>query len=70
MNVTVTYNDIEFEIDGYYEKGENRTNDYPGSNSAYEIEYAYVNGIDISILLSNNQIADLENLAIEEIENE
>lgn len=68
MNVTVTYNDIIFEIDGYYEKGENRTHDYPGSNSVYEMEYAYVNGIDILILLSNEQIADLENLAIEQIE--
>lgn len=68
MNVTVNYCDIEFEIDGYYEKGESRTYDYPGSGSVYEIEYAYVNGINILELLSPKQIEDLENLAIEKIE--
>ena len=67
-NVTVIYNDIEFELDGYYQEGEQRTYDYSGSGSIYEIEYAYVNGVDILVLLSNKQIEDLENLAIEQIE--
>jgi hypothetical protein len=66
--VTVDYNGIEFELDGYYQEGEDRTHDYPGCGSIYEIYNACVNGIDIIEILVESQLEDLQNLAIEQIE--
>lgn len=68
QSVTVNYNGIEFELEGYYSKGEPQTYDYPGSGSDYEIWEAYVNGIDIIEILVESQLEDLQNLAIEQIE--
>lgn len=67
-SVTVNYNGIQFELEGYYSKGEERTFDYPGSGSDFEIWEAYVNGVDLIDILVESQIEDLSNLAIEEIE--
>jgi len=66
--VTVNYNGVEIELDGDYTPGEERTYDYPGSGSDYEIYNAIVNGIDILEILVESQIEDLANLAIEKIE--
>ncbi len=66
--VTVDYNGIEFELDGYYQEGEKRTHDYPGCGSVYEIYNAFVNGIDIMEILVESQLEDLQYLAIEQIE--
>ena len=66
--VTVNYNGVEIELDGYYTPGEERTYDYPGSGSDYEIYNALVNGVDILEILLESQIEDLVNLAIEQIE--
>lgn len=66
--VTVNYNGIEFELDGYYTKGEEQTYYYPGSGSDYEIYNALVNGVDILEILVESQIEDLIDLAIKEIE--
>lgn len=66
--VTVDYYGVQFELEGYYTPLEERTYDYPGSDSDYEIYNAFVNGIDILEILVESQIEDLANLAIEEIE--
>lgn len=66
--VTVNYKGIEFELEGIYTEGEERTYDYPGSNSEYELYNALVNGIDILEILVESQIEDLIDLAIEQIE--
>lgn len=65
---TVNYKGIEFELEGIYTEGEERTYDYPGSNSEYELYNALVNGIDILEILVESQIEDLIDLAIEQIE--
>ena len=66
--VTVNYNGVEIELDGYYTPGEERTYDYHGSGSEFEIYNALVNGIDILEILLESQIEDLTDLAIEQIE--
>ena len=65
---TVNYKGIEFELEGIYTEGEERTYEYPGSNSEFEIYNAFVNGIDILEILLESQIEDLTDLAIEQIE--
>ena len=67
-NVTVIYKGVEIELDGFYTQGEERTYYYPGSGSTYEIEMAYINGVEVIELFNFDQITDLENLAIEQIE--
>lgn len=67
-SVTVNYNGIQFELEGYYSKGEEIAFDYLGSGSDFEIWEAYVNGVDLIDILVESQIEDLANLAIEEIE--
>lgn len=65
---TVNYKGIEFELEGIYTEGEERTYYCPGSNSEFELYNALVNGIDILEILLESQIEDLTDLAIEQIE--
>lgn len=66
--VTVNYNGVEIELCGIYTEGEERTHDYTGSGSEFEIYHAFVNGVDLIDILVESQIEDLANLAIEKIE--
>ena len=64
VNVTVNYCDIEFEVKGFYIKGSDE--DYTGSCiEDYEI---LIQGVDVWEILSQRQIDDIIDLAIEEIE--
>ena len=65
---TVDYKGVEIELYGIYTEGEERTYEYLGSNSEFELYNALVNGIDILEILLESQIEDLTDLAIEQIE--
>jgi len=66
--VTVDYYGIQIKLEGYYSKGEERSHDYPGSGSEFEIYHAFVYDVDLVEILVESQIEDLANLAIEEVE--
>ena len=65
VKVTVNYCDIDFEVKGFYIKGDSY--DYTGS--CIEDDEITIQGIDVWEILSQKQINDIINLAIEEIEN-
>ena len=64
VKVFVNYCDIEFEVKGFYIKGDSY--DYTGS--CIEDEQILIQGIDVWEILSQKQINDIIDLAIEEIE--
>lgn len=64
VNVTVNYCDIEFEVKGFYIKG----SDYDYTGSCIEDEQILIQGIDVWEILSQKQINDIIDLAIQEIE--
>ncbi len=65
VKVTVNYCDIDFEVKGFYIKGDSY--DYTGS--CIEDDEITIQGIDVWEILSQKQINDIIDLAIEEIEN-
>lgn len=66
--VTVKYRGIYLVLEGYYEPGEDMTYEYPGSASEFESHKILVEDTDISDLLDYQQIEEIEQLAIESIE--
>jgi hypothetical protein len=64
VKVTVNYCDIDFEVKGFYIEGSDE--DYTGS--CIEDEQILIQGVDVWEILSQKQINDLIDLAIEEIE--
>jgi hypothetical protein len=64
VKVTVNYCDIEFEVKGFYIEG----SDYDYTGSCIEDEQILIQGIDVWEILSQKQINDIIDLAIEEIE--
>ena len=64
VNVTISYCDIEFQVKGFYIKG----SDYDYTGSCIEDEQILIQGIDVWEILSQKQINDIIDLAIEEIE--
>jgi hypothetical protein len=64
VKVFVNYCDIEFEVKGFYIKGDSY--DYTGS--CIEDEQILIQGVDVWEILSQKQINDIIDLAIEEIE--
>jgi hypothetical protein len=65
VKVTVNYCDIEFEVKGFYIEG----SDYDYTGSCIEDEQILIQGVDVWEILSQKQINDIIDLAIEEIEN-
>jgi len=64
IKVTVNYCEIEFEVEGYYIKGDS----YDNTGSSLDDAIIYIQGIDVWEILSNKQWDDIIDLAIEEIE--
>ena len=64
VNVTVNYCDIEFQVKGFYIKGDT----YDNTGSTIEDEEILIQGIDVYEILSQRQINDIFDLAIEQIE--
>lgn len=61
MIVSVNYCGIDFEVEGNFTSGEIET------NSKHQLDDCIItiNGIDVYEILSNKQISEIENLAIE-----
>jgi hypothetical protein len=64
VKVTVNYCDIDFEVKGFYIEG----SDYDYTGSCIEDEQILIQGVDVWEILSQKQINDIIDLAIEEIE--
>ena len=64
VNVTVNYCDIEFQVKGYYSKGDS----YDNTGSYIDDEEIFIQGIDVYEILSTKQWNDIIDLAIEQIE--
>jgi hypothetical protein len=64
FKVAVNYCNIEFEVKGFYVKGD----DYDNTGSYLEDEDILIEGINVYEILSTKQINDIIDLAIHEIE--
>ncbi|CAB5223746.1 hypothetical protein UFOVP387_5 [uncultured Caudovirales phage] len=64
IKVTVNYCNIEFEVKGFYLKGDS----YDNTGSCIEDDEILIQGIDVYEILSTKQYNDIIDLAIEEIE--
>ena len=69
MILTINYREIELEIEGVYAEGEKQTYDYIGSSDTFEIETAYVGGVNIYNMLEGVQEVTLEKMCIAKINN-
>ena len=68
-NIAVNYNGVVLEIEGNYYQGEERSFDYPGSGSEFELQYVYAGSeTDIYDILTNKQIEDIEKLCIQQLD--
>jgi GTP cyclohydrolase III len=67
MIVTINYRDVELEIEGVYTEGEKQTYDYIGSLDTFEIEAAYVGGVNIYNMIEGVQEGTLEKICIAKI---
>jgi hypothetical protein len=64
VKVFVNYCDIEFEVRGYYIKGDS----YDNTGSCLEDEEVLIEGVDVYDILSTKIYNDIIDLAIHEIE--
>jgi hypothetical protein len=67
MIVTINYRDVELDIEGVYTEGEEQTYDYIGSSDIFEIEAAYVGGVNIYNMLEGSREQELEEICIAKI---
>ena len=68
-SLTVNYNDVLLQVEGNYYEGEQRSFDYPGSGSEFELQYVYAgSNIDIYDILTSKQIEDIEKLCIQQLD--
>ena len=68
MGTLVKYSGIYLDVHGYYTSSEPRTYDYPGSPAEFESNKILVEDTDIMPLLDYQQIEEIEQLAVESIE--
>jgi hypothetical protein len=64
IKVFVNYCDIEFQVKGFYIKGDS----YDKTGSSLDDADIYIQGIDVWEILSNKQWNDIIDLAIQQIE--
>ena len=69
MIVTINYREVELDIEGVYTEGEKQTYDYIGSSDTFEIETAYVGGVNIYNMIEGSQEQELEKICIAKINN-
>lgn len=66
--IIVNYDNITLVLIGIYQKGDDRTYMYPGSDSDFNLCEVLCGGQDIIDMLMTDTIMDLEILAVEQIE--
>jgi hypothetical protein len=60
---------VLLQVEGNYYQGEERSFDYPGSGSEFELQYVYAGSeTDIYDILTNKQIEDIEKLCLEQLD--
>ena len=64
VNVTVNYCTVEFQVAGYYIKGDS----YDNTKACLDDTEITIQGVDVWEILSQKQINDIIDLAIEQIE--
>ncbi len=65
--MTIKYYGVPIEVTYTHYVGEEQTYDYPGSPDEVELLSAEVNDIDITEILVEEQIEDIENLILKEL---
>tara|TARA_R100000734_G_C3307392_1_gene97975 strand:+ start:572 stop:769 length:198 start_codon:yes stop_codon:yes gene_type:complete len=65
--MTIKYYNVPIEVTYKHYIGEPETHDYPGSPDEVELLSAEVNDIDITEILVEEQIEDIEDLILKEI---
>lgn len=60
---------VYFDVVGYYHKGEERTYDYCGSPSEFEIENIKVNDIDLYDVLCDKVIEIINDKCLDQVNN-
>lgn len=63
---TTTYCDIDLDCGGYYYKGFAGTWETPPEEREFDIQFVELDGTDITELLDDNQIHDLERQILDE----
>jgi len=66
--VSVKYRGIYLELEGYFTPREAQTYDYPGSPAEFESHKILVEDTDITDLLDYQQIEEIEQQAVEVLE--
>ena len=56
----VNYKDLYLVVKGYYCEGEEQTYDYPGSPDNFSICEVNLQGVDVSILMSDYDLETIE----------
>ena len=56
----VNYKDLYLVVKGYYSEGEEQTYDYPGSPDNFSICEVNLQGVDVSILMSDYDLETIE----------
>ena len=56
----VNYKDLYLVVKGYYSEGEPQTYDYPGSPDNFSICEVNLQGVDVSILMSDYDLQTIE----------
>lgn len=65
--MTIKYYGVPIEVTYTHYVGEEQTHDYPGSPDEVELLSAEVNDIDITEILVEEQIEDIEDLILKEL---
>ena len=69
MEVQITYKEVEMVVEGTYIPHEERTHDYPGAPSDFDINAVFIFDADIYNLFSVDDLERIEELVLEDIEN-
>jgi len=64
VNVTVNYCEVEFEVSGYYIKGDS----YDNTKACLDDTEIFIQGVEMWEILSTKQWNDIVDLALQEIE--
>lgn len=62
---TIKYQDIDFTVEGSFIKGEESTRYHPGYPDEFEIENIFISDQDVTQLLTEDSIRELEQLVFE-----
>ena len=56
----LNYKDLNLVVKGYYTEGEQQTYDYPGSPADFSVCEVNLQGVDVSVLMSDLDLETIE----------